>query len=58
MLGMNGVDLNRKLLILIWSESLMKVRKTIKAEILELRKGKEELLKREYESWQRCSSWR
>ncbi|MBS7628347.1 transposase [Candidatus Bathyarchaeota archaeon] len=35
------------------SESLMKARKTIKAKILELRKGKEELLKREYENWQR-----
>jgi len=31
----------------------MKARKTIKAEILELRKGKEELLKREYENFQR-----
>jgi len=31
----------------------MKVKKTIKAKILELRKGKEELLKREYENWQR-----
>lgn len=31
----------------------MKARKTIKAKILELRKKKEELLKREYESWQR-----
>jgi len=29
----------------------MKVRKTIKAEVLELRKDKEELLKREYENW-------
>ncbi|MBS7611218.1 hypothetical protein KEJ27_03250 [Candidatus Bathyarchaeota archaeon] len=35
------------------SESLVKVRKTIKAKILELRKGKEELLSREYENWQR-----
>jgi len=35
------------------SESLMKARKTIKAKILELRKGKEELLKREYENFQR-----
>ena len=35
------------------SESLMKVRKTIKGKILELRKGKEELLKREYENFQR-----
>jgi putative transposase len=31
----------------------MKAKKTIKAKILELRKGKEELLKREYENWQR-----
>lgn len=31
----------------------MKAAKTIKAKILELRKGKEELLKREYENWQR-----
>jgi IS605 OrfB family transposase len=31
----------------------MKVRKTIKGKILELRKGKEELLKREYENFQR-----
>jgi putative transposase len=31
----------------------MKVRKTIRAKILELRKGKEELLKREYENFQR-----
>lgn len=31
----------------------MKVKKTIKAKILELRKGKEELLRREYENWQR-----
>ena len=35
------------------SESLMKAKKTIKAKILELRKGKEELLKREYENFQR-----
>jgi putative transposase len=35
------------------SESLMKVEKTIKAKILELRRGKEELLKREYENFQR-----
>ncbi|MBC7090711.1 MAG: IS200/IS605 family element transposase accessory protein TnpB [Nitrososphaeria archaeon] len=35
------------------SESLMKARKTIKGKILELRKGKEQLLKREYENWQR-----
>jgi len=35
------------------SESLMKVKKTIKAKILELRKGKEELLTREYENFQR-----
>ncbi|MEM1995392.1 MAG: transposase [Nitrososphaerales archaeon] len=35
------------------SESLMKAKKTIKAKILELRKGKEELLRREYENWQR-----
>ena len=35
------------------SESLMKVKKTIKAKILELRKGKEELLRREYENFQR-----
>jgi putative transposase len=34
------------------SESLMKARKTIRAKILELRKGKEELLKREYENFQ------
>ena len=34
-------------------ESLMKARKTIKAKILELRKGKEELLRREYENFQR-----
>ena len=31
----------------------MKARKTIRAEILELRKGKEELLKREYKNFQR-----
>ena len=31
----------------------MKARKTIKAKILELRRGKEELLRREYENWQR-----
>jgi len=31
----------------------VKARKTIKAKIIELRKGKEELLKREYENWQR-----
>jgi Fic family protein len=31
----------------------MKVKKTIKAKILELRKGKEELLKHEYENWQK-----
>jgi len=30
----------------------MKAKKTIKAKILDLRKGKEELLKREYENWQ------
>ena len=30
----------------------MKARKTIKAKILELRKRKEELLRREYENWQ------
>jgi putative transposase len=35
------------------SESLMKVKKTIKAKILELRKGKEELLRQEYENFQR-----
>jgi putative transposase len=35
------------------SVSLVKARKTIKAKILELRKGKEELLKREYENFQR-----
>jgi transposase len=35
------------------SESLAKVKKTIKAKILELRKGKEEFLKREYENFQR-----
>jgi hypothetical protein len=35
------------------SESIMKARKTIKAKILELRKGKEELLRREYENFQR-----
>jgi len=37
----------------ILSESLVKAKKTIKAKILELRKGKEELLKQEYENWQR-----
>lgn len=31
----------------------MKAKKTIKAKIIELRRGKEELLKREYENWQR-----
>jgi len=31
----------------------LKVKKTIKGKILELRKGKEELLKREYENFQR-----
>jgi len=31
----------------------MKAKKTIKAKVLELRRGKEELLKREYENWQR-----
>jgi putative transposase len=35
------------------SKSLVKARKTIRAKILELRKGKEELLKREYENFQR-----
>ncbi|MCL7403862.1 MAG: transposase [Thaumarchaeota archaeon] len=35
------------------SESLMRARKTIKGKILELRKGKEELLRREYENFQR-----
>jgi putative transposase len=35
------------------SESLVKAKKTIKAKILELRKGKEELLRREYENFQR-----
>jgi putative transposase len=35
------------------SESLVKAEKTIKAKILELRKGKEELLRREYENFQR-----
>jgi putative transposase len=35
------------------SVSLMKAKKTIKAKILELRKGKEELLRREYENFQR-----
>jgi len=34
--------------IKVLSESLMKAEKTIKAKILELRKGKEELLKRKY----------
>jgi putative transposase len=34
-------------------KSLMKAKKTIKAKILELRKGKEELLKQEYENFQR-----
>jgi len=38
--------------MLVLSESLMKAKKTIKAKI-ELRKRKEELLKREYENWQR-----
>ncbi len=31
----------------------MKVKKTIKAKILELRNGKAELLRRGYENWQR-----
>lgn len=31
----------------------MRARKTIKGKILELRKGKEELLRREYENFQR-----
>ncbi|MEM3832414.1 MAG: transposase [Thermoprotei archaeon] len=35
------------------SESLMKAKKTIKAKVLELRRGKAELLKREYENFQR-----
>jgi len=35
------------------SESLMLAKKTVKAKILELRRGKEELLKREYENFQR-----
>jgi len=35
------------------SESLVKAKKTIKAKILELRRGKEELLRREYENFQR-----
>jgi len=35
------------------SESLMKAKKVIKAKILELRKGKEGLLRREYENFQR-----
>jgi len=34
------------------SESLMLAKKTVKAKILELRKGKRELLSREYENWQ------
>jgi hypothetical protein len=33
----------------------MRVRKTIRAKILELRKGKEELLKREYENFSMLS---
>jgi hypothetical protein len=37
------------------SESLVKVKK--KAKVLELRKGKGELLKREYENFQRCLHW-
>jgi Lhr-like helicase len=31
----------------------MKAKKTVKAKVLELRKVKEELLRREYENWQR-----
>ncbi|MGC8849156.1 MAG: RNA-guided endonuclease InsQ/TnpB family protein [Candidatus Bathyarchaeia archaeon] len=46
-------SLNVILIIKVLSESLMKARKTIKAKILELRKGKEELLKHECENWQR-----
>ena len=34
-------------------ESLVKAEKTVKAKVLELRRGKEEFLRREYESWQR-----
>jgi putative transposase len=37
----------------LYTKSPMKVRKTIKAKILELRKGKEELLRKEYENFQR-----
>ena len=32
----------------------MLAKKTIKAKVLELRKGKEKLLRREYENFQRC----
>ncbi len=45
-----AIGLNSKLSIFVLSESLMKAKKTIKAKILELRKGEEELLKREYKN--------
>ena len=50
---MASMTLNRFSVLCFLSESLMKAKKTIKAKILELRKRKEDLLKREYENWQR-----
>ena len=50
---MASIGLNKSSISSFLSESLMKARKTIKAKILELRKRKEELLRREYENWQR-----
>lgn len=40
------------------SESLMLAKKTVKAKILELRKDKEELLKREYGKCSKLFAWR
>ena len=47
---MASIGLNKSSISSFLSESLMKARKTIKAKILELRKRKEELLRREYEN--------
>jgi hypothetical protein len=46
-------DLNIKYGSTVFYTECMKVRKTIKCKILELRKGKEELLRLEYENFQR-----
>lgn len=50
---MASIGLNANLWNIFLGESLLKAKKTIKAKVLELRKGKEELLKREYENFQR-----